>query len=118
MVQSLSAFLETRLEDEVVSLISGNAPREIKEIPIKWLAVFRHRKVSFASLIADRVRVVEVSIVENPEDPVKIDGRVVCEIDVTSGSRQASLYTLIVNDPKRQTCSMLQALCMKDVPCS
>ncbi|KAF9458490.1 hypothetical protein BDZ94DRAFT_102837 [Collybia nuda] len=90
MVQSLRSFLETRLEDEVVSLVSGNAPREIKEIPIKWLTIFRNRKISFANSIADRIKVVEVSIVENPEDPFKIDGRVVCEIDVTSDMLNAT----------------------------
>ncbi|KAG6917680.1 hypothetical protein DXG01_001655 [Tephrocybe rancida] len=67
--------------DDVVAEVAGNAPREIKEVPLKWLALFRARKVSFANPIAHRIKVVEVSVVQNPEDEKRIEGRVVCEID-------------------------------------
>jgi acyl-coenzyme A thioesterase 13 len=92
MAQNLQTFLDSRLEDEVVARISGNAPREIKEIPVKWLSIFHNRKISFAYTVTERIEVVEVSIVRNSEDQLKMDGRVVCEIDVTSGSRQASFF--------------------------
>ncbi|KAF8076893.1 hypothetical protein FPV67DRAFT_1473054 [Lyophyllum atratum] len=78
------SILSTDFPDDVISQVAGNAPREIKEVPLKWLAVFRARRASFAKSVASRVRVVEVSLVKNPEDPCRIEGRVVCEIDVTS----------------------------------
>lgn len=81
----INSFLEKRLPDELVSHIAGNASREIKEMPVKWLTLFHARKGSFANPITSRVKVVEVSVIKNPEDQCKMEGRVVCEIDVTEG---------------------------------
>ena len=72
-------------DDDVIAAVAGNAPREVKEIPLKWLAVFRSREVSFAKSVAHRIKVVEVSVVQNPDDRHKIEGKVVLEIDVTEG---------------------------------
>ncbi|KNZ72678.1 hypothetical protein J132_02111 [Termitomyces sp. J132] len=72
-------------DDDVIAAVAGNAPREVKEIPLKWLAVFRSREVSFAKSIAHRIKVVEVSVVKNPDDRHRIEGKVVFEIDVTEG---------------------------------
>ncbi|KAF5387650.1 hypothetical protein D9615_000771 [Tricholomella constricta] len=83
MSSAAASILSSDLSDDMISQVAGNAPREIKEVPLKWLAVFRAREVSFANSVAHRVRVTEVSIVKNPEDPRRIEGRVVCEIDVT-----------------------------------
>ncbi|KAG6879021.1 hypothetical protein C0992_005770 [Termitomyces sp. T32_za158] len=79
-------------DDDVIAAIAGNAPREVKEVPLKWLAVFRHRKVSFAKSIAHRIEVVEVSVVSNPDDKHKVEGKVVCELDVTEDMINESGY--------------------------
>ncbi|RDB19954.1 Acyl-coenzyme A thioesterase 13 [Hypsizygus marmoreus] len=81
--EAAQAILQTWFPDKVISQISGNASPEIKQLPLRWLAVFHGRKGSFANSISSRVKVVEVSVIRNPEDPRKTEGRVVCEIDVT-----------------------------------
>lgn len=80
------------VEDDIISQIAGNAPREIKEIPLKWLALFRSRKNSFANPITSRVKIVEVSVIQNPEDQQRTEGRVVCEIDVTEGKNASESW--------------------------
>ncbi|KAG6872720.1 hypothetical protein C0995_007287 [Termitomyces sp. Mi166 len=88
-----SAVRSVRLfDDDVIAAVAGNAPREVKEIPLKWLAIFRARKVSFANSIAHRIKVVEVSVVNNPDDQHRIEGKVVCEIDVTEDMLNESGY--------------------------
>jgi hypothetical protein len=77
----LSKFLYAPLPDEVVRQISGNATREVKEIAVKWLAVFTPEN-GFGSSISSP-KVTEVSIVENPQEPEQMQGIVVCEMDVT-----------------------------------
>ncbi|GLB34280.1 hypothetical protein LshimejAT787_0111640 [Lyophyllum shimeji] len=76
--------------DDVIAKVGGNAPPEIKGVPLKWLAAFRARDASFAKSVATKVKVVEVSLVQNPEDHCRTEGRVVCEIDVTSDMLNAT----------------------------
>ncbi|KAF9445329.1 hypothetical protein P691DRAFT_795618 [Macrolepiota fuliginosa MF-IS2] len=76
-------FLLQPLPRESMRYITGNAPQDIKEIPVKWLAIYRHRGNSFACNIAQRIKVVDVSVVPNVDDPLKKDGRVTTEIEVT-----------------------------------
>ncbi|KAF8914392.1 hypothetical protein CPB84DRAFT_1759143 [Gymnopilus junonius] len=69
--------------NNLISGVEGNASTEIKEIPVKWLAFFRNKGKGFAGSISGRLRVTEVSILPNVDDPEFIDGKVVCEIEVT-----------------------------------
>jgi acyl-coenzyme A thioesterase 13 len=89
MASGSDDFLKSSMPDELVEIIQGNAPRHIKEIPLKWLAIFRSRPGSFSNSItnsiAKRVKVVEVSLKNNPDDPALQEGRMVAEIDVTEG---------------------------------
>ncbi|KAG5719673.1 hypothetical protein E4T56_gene2060 [Termitomyces sp. T112] len=91
-------------DDDVIAAVAGNAPREVKEIPLKWLAVFRSREVSFAKSIAHRIKVVEVSVVKNPDDRHRIEGKVVFEIDVTedmlneSGSMHEGCAVFLIDE--------------------
>ncbi|KAG5639027.1 hypothetical protein H0H81_007640 [Sphagnurus paluster] len=78
-------ILYSDLSDELLASVAGNAPRKVKEAPLKWLAIFRSRDNSFANAVAQRIRVAEVSVVKNPEDPRRKEGRVVCELEVTKG---------------------------------
>ncbi|KAF8958497.1 hypothetical protein BDZ97DRAFT_1841709 [Flammula alnicola] len=76
-------FLQSRLPEDVIAGITGNASPEIKEIPLKWLSVFRNKGKGFAGDIAGRVRVTDVSIVASVDDPLKMEGKVTMEITVT-----------------------------------
>lgn len=78
-------FIQEPLPKEYVEHVTGNVPDEIKEIPVKWLMIYRHRGNSFACKIAERIKVVDVSVVPNVDDPLKKDGRVTTEIEVTPG---------------------------------
>lgn len=78
-------FLQEPLPKEYTENITGNAPQEVKEIPVKWLTIYRHRGNSFACKIAERIKVVDVSVVPNVDDPLKKDGRVTTDIEVTPG---------------------------------
>lgn len=82
--QSL-AIRQSTLPD-VISCIKGNVPAKIKEIPVKWLALFRNEGKSFGGSISGRLRVTEVSVLPNVDDPLKMEGKVVCEIEVTPGN--------------------------------
>ncbi|PPQ65513.1 hypothetical protein CVT24_010809 [Panaeolus cyanescens] len=76
-------FLETRLPEELMAGITGNVPIEIKELPVKWLGVFRRKGKGFSGNIAKRLQVKDVSILPSVDDPEKLEGIVTCEIDVT-----------------------------------
>ncbi|KIM36046.1 hypothetical protein M413DRAFT_449377 [Hebeloma cylindrosporum] len=76
-------LLRSPLPTGLVAGISGNAPNEIKELPVRWLMIFRKDGKGFAGAIAGRVKVTEVSVVPHPADPLKLEGKVVSEIDVT-----------------------------------
>ena len=79
-------YLKSRLlPDSVTADITGNAPVEIKELPIKWLTFFRGKGTGFAGPIVSRVKVRDVSILPSSEDPLKLEGKVTCEVEVTPG---------------------------------
>ncbi|KAH9482267.1 hypothetical protein JR316_0004365 [Psilocybe cubensis] len=77
------AFLRGRLPDDITSSITGNTSVELKEIPVKWLAIFRNNGSGFGGNISARINVVDVSVVANGDDPLKTEGKVTCEIEVT-----------------------------------
>ncbi|KAJ2923318.1 hypothetical protein H1R20_g2829, partial [Candolleomyces eurysporus] len=80
--EATQKFIREPLDSSLTEHIEGNAPVSIKELPVKWLAIFRSRGNGFCNHIAERVVVKEVSIVPRIEDPEKIEGKVVCEVDV------------------------------------
>lgn len=79
-------LLQLPLPAELLAGISGNAPNEIKELPVKWLTIFRKDGKGFGGAIAGRLKVTEVSVVAHPDDPLKAEGKVITEIDVTEGA--------------------------------
>jgi len=79
-------LLQSRLPAELLAGISGNAPNEIKELPVKWLTIFRKDGKGFAGAITRRLKVTEVSVVPHPHDPLKMEAKVVTEIDVEEGT--------------------------------
>lgn len=87
-------YLKSRLPDSATADITGNAPVEIKELPIKWLTLFRGKEKGFAGPIVSRVKVTDVSILPCAQDPLKLEGKVTCEVDVTAGKylRLFSVY--------------------------
>lgn len=84
---SLSAqpFIKYPLDPEIITMLKGNAPPEIKQMPLKWLMHFRQQGNSFATSVAQRLRVTEVNILPSPDDPKKLERKVVCEVDVAPG---------------------------------
>ncbi|EAU84249.1 hypothetical protein CC1G_08179 [Coprinopsis cinerea okayama7 len=81
--QETDNFLRSPLPDAVTRDIRGNAPKAVKELPVKWLAVFRNRGNAFSHHIAERMKVTDVDIVTSVDDGHKIEGRVVVEVEVT-----------------------------------
>ncbi|KAL0954567.1 hypothetical protein HGRIS_003527 [Hohenbuehelia grisea] len=80
----LDAYMRSHtILPEKLSAVSGNAPANAKEVALKWLSVYRAKGTGFSGHIADSIRVTEASIISNPEEPSKDEGRVVCEIEVT-----------------------------------
>lgn len=84
--QRIARIFKIPLADSVISQINGNAPREAKELAVKWLAVFHASPNCFARSCSNRIKVTEVSISENTEFPTRMEGKVICEIDVREGS--------------------------------
>lgn len=79
------ALLQEPLPKEATEGITGNLPQEIKEIPMKWLMIYKHKGNSFACGIAERMKVVDISVVSNVDDPLKKDGQMTVDIEVTPG---------------------------------
>jgi len=71
-----------RLPHSAIVDITGNAPVEIKELPIKWLALFHDNGKGFAGSIMSRVKVTDVSIIHD-SSTLRLEGKVSCEIEVT-----------------------------------
>jgi len=83
MSQSLASFTADRLPSELTSHITGNVPIEIKELPVKWLAVFRNDAQGFAGPVSLHMRVTDVSAHPSPDHAKRLQGKVTVEIDVT-----------------------------------
>ncbi|KAF4601437.1 hypothetical protein EYR38_006090 [Pleurotus pulmonarius] len=82
------------IDPNKVKQVSGNASYEAKEIAYKWLAVFLSAGEGFSGNVASRVRIMEASIIQNPEEPDKLESRVVCEIDVEEGQHSFATSTI------------------------
>jgi acyl-coenzyme A thioesterase 13 len=98
-LNDIDDVLQLPLPNNLTAEITGNVSSEIKEIPLKWLAIFRNKGKGFAGKIAGRLRVVDVSVVPNPDDSSKMEARVTTEIDVTPGacSSHSSTYRNLAN---------------------
>lgn len=79
-------------EGEDISGISGNASDEVKQTLSDAHAFFNNRTLIgdvkgpiFGEAITRRVVVTEVSVDKKVEEPLKMEGRVVCEITVEDG---------------------------------
>lgn len=82
---SAQAFIKDSLDPEIVNVLKGNAPPEIKQMRLKWLMHLRQQGDSFATSVAQRLRVTEVNILPSPDEPKKLERKVVCEVNVTPG---------------------------------
>jgi acyl-coenzyme A thioesterase 13 len=85
-------------EDVVdISHVKGNASDEIKRIvgdPVAFFRRFRtldFKSQLFGETIADRLRVTEISLYEKPEEPKKMEAKVIVEITVKEGTYQPEL---------------------------
>lgn len=83
--QATQAFLSTPLDPSLTDKIVGNAPVSVKELPVKWLAIFRSRGNGYCNEVAERLKVTEVWIGTSAEDPQKLEGMTACEVEVTPG---------------------------------
>ncbi|KIJ94381.1 hypothetical protein K443DRAFT_110512, partial [Laccaria amethystina LaAM-08-1] len=72
------AFIKHSLDIEIVNMIKGNAPPNIKQMSLKWLMLFRQRGNSFATSVAQCLRVTEVNILPSSDDPKKLGLRGRC----------------------------------------
>jgi len=69
--------------------IPGNASNEAKLAVSKWLHIFIHRGTGFGDSVGNRVRITEISINQMPNEPEKLEGKVVAEITVTEDMTNA-----------------------------
>jgi len=97
--QATAAYIADRLPAEVSAGIRGNAPDDIKEVPVKWLTIFAREHYTGAlqggelgfggqgGSMARAMRVTEVDILPKLDaaetGPPGVEGRVVVEIAVT-----------------------------------
>ncbi|KAF9476728.1 hypothetical protein BDN70DRAFT_907521 [Pholiota conissans] len=76
-------------DDFDVSRVAGNAPDHIKRVICNTTAFFANRhpehikRPIFVEAMQERFKVTEVSIVQKADEPKKLEGRVVLEVDVS-----------------------------------
>ncbi len=84
-----------------VSHVSGNAPNDIKRVLSNTTAFFANRhpgKIEGKIFVEDmqkRFKVTEVSILQKVEEPNKLEGRVVVELEVMEGT--SFIFVLLAN---------------------
>ncbi|KAF7360040.1 hypothetical protein MVEN_00731800 [Mycena venus] len=79
---TIARILRSPLPDVILSRIQGNAPRNVKEMTVKWLNIYHAPPKCFAGSATRGTTVTEVSLDPNPLE----DGRIltlVTETDVT-----------------------------------
>jgi hypothetical protein len=59
-------ILGSPLPDAILSRIQGNAPRDVKEMTVKWLNIYHVPPKCFAVSATRRTTVTEVSLDPNP----------------------------------------------------
>lgn len=63
----------------------GNAIREAKRVVYKWMDVFTSRGAGFGEAVGCRVKLTEISVNQMPNEPGRLEGKVVAEITITEG---------------------------------
>ncbi|KAF4601439.1 hypothetical protein EYR40_004874 [Pleurotus pulmonarius] len=73
------------VSEATIARISGNAPYCSKDICLRLLGIITEHNdlTAFAGAIGRRIQLTDVSLVENPEEPMTTESRVVCELRVT-----------------------------------
>jgi len=81
------------------SQVGGNAPEWIKKTlgdPQTFFKSFlkpgQRRLDVFGKDIEERMEIVELSIIPKAEEPKKLEGRAVCEVDVTEGEQNIYFF--------------------------
>ncbi|KAM6496325.1 hypothetical protein JOM56_009031 [Amanita muscaria] len=83
IIKGVWLLLRNPLPDELVAGVAGNAPRAVKEAPIRAFQMYhRNAPASFAGTVTSRLCASEVSISPNTEDPAKNDCRIISEMTV------------------------------------
>ncbi|KAJ7720368.1 hypothetical protein DFH07DRAFT_858644 [Mycena maculata] len=78
---AMARILGTSLPDAMLSQIEGNAPRDVKEMAVKWLDIFHAPPKCFAGASTRKTAITEVSLDPNPLEDTRIL-TMVCELDV------------------------------------
>ena len=80
-------FIRNPIAEEVIAGVKGNAPREVKEAPIKALQSLHGMPgLLFNTPVSGRLTVSEVSIAPSLDDITKTDCRIFYKINVTGGA--------------------------------
>ncbi|KAF8628738.1 hypothetical protein AX15_003749 [Amanita polypyramis BW_CC] len=98
-------FLRSPIAEEVISGVKGNAPREVKEAPIRTLQYFHRRPgPSYYAPITEQLTVSEVSIAPSVGSAVKTDCTVFYKIKVgadmlgSDGTLSVGCVTLLIDE--------------------
>lgn len=84
-------FSEAFTLEHAAKVIAGNGSPQAKQSIANILHFFSYTGTGFANSVGQRVKVIEVSVNKKAEDPVKLEGRVVCEIETLQGSFQLTM---------------------------
>ncbi|KAF8628740.1 hypothetical protein AX15_003750 [Amanita polypyramis BW_CC] len=80
-------FLNGSIPEEVITGVKGNAPRKVKEAPLKAIQSLHKTQRRLYNLpVAGRLTVSEVSITPSLENATKTDCRVFCKININAGT--------------------------------
>ena len=81
------AFIKYPLDPEVVNVLKGPGKRASgnQANAVEVSDALSAARDSFATSVAQRLRVTEVNILPSPDDPKKLERKVVCEVNVTPG---------------------------------
>ncbi|KAF8628739.1 hypothetical protein AX15_003750 [Amanita polypyramis BW_CC] len=78
-------FLNGSIPEEVITGVKGNAPRKVKEAPLKAIQSLHKTQRRLYNLpVAGRLTVSEVSITPSLENATKTDCRVFCKININA----------------------------------
>jgi len=72
-------------DQEAADATPGNATNEAKRIVYKWLDAFTVSGAVFGDSVGRRVKLTEISVNQMPNEPGRLEGRVVAEITVAQG---------------------------------
>jgi|SRR5882762_5751547 len=67
--------------------VLGNTTNKTKIAVSRWLHIVCRRRTGFGDDIGNKVRLTEISVKQTPNEPEKMEGKVVAEITVTQGTR-------------------------------